>query len=171
MIHLYCGDGKGKTTAAAGLAVRAAGQGMKVLFAQLLKAGESGEITVLSKLDNVEVKRAGGSEKFTFQMTSEEKSAEAEKNHNLMLYISEKAASDDFDMIIIDEAVTAVEKGILDEEQLKIFVENFNPVKELVLTGSVPELWMIEAADYVTDMEKIKHPFDKGVPARKGVEY
>ena len=78
-------------------------------------------------------------------------------------------------MIVLDEVVTAVERCMLDEERVKEFVDGFAAAsggkKELVMTGSVPEAWMIEAADYVTDMEKIKHPFDKGVSAREGVEY
>ena len=182
MIHLYCGDGKGKTTAAVGLTVRAAGCGRNVLFIQFMKGQKTGELNILENIENVRVMRAGDGEnggeyhkKFTFQMNSEEKAAAAADNAALFEK-AERAASDDkTDMIVLDEAVTAVERCMLDEDRVKTFMEGFAAAsdgkKELVMTGSVPEAWMIEAADYVTDMEKIKHPFDKGVPAREGVEY
>lgn len=173
MIHLYCGDGKGKTTAAVGLTVRAAGRGRKIIFAQFMKSSSSGELNILKNIENVTVMRAAGNEKFTFQMNSEERRTAAADNQALFENV-EKAAVQGVDMVVLDEAVTAVERGMLDEDKLKAFVSTFNETgdeRELVLTGSVPELWMIEAADYVTDMEKIKHPFDKGTAAREGVEY
>ena len=182
MIHLYCGDGKGKTTAAVGLTVRAAGCGRNVLFIQFMKGQKTGEINVLEKLENVRVLRAGSggdadghNKKFTFQMNAQAKAASAADNAALFEN-AERAASDDkTDMIVMDEAVTAVERGMLEETRVRTFVESFSEVsggsKELVMTGAVPEAWMIYAADYVTDMEKIKHPFDRGVSAREGVEY
>ena len=75
------------------------------------------------------------------------------------------------DLLILDEGATGVASGMLDEDLLRSLVEAFPKDKELVITGSVPEVWMIETADYVTDMEKIKHPFDTGVKARKGIEF
>lgn len=173
MIHIYCGDGKGKTTAAVGLTVRAAGRGKKIIFAQFMKSSSSGEINILQNIENITVMRAAGNEKFTFQMNGEERRTAAVDNQTLFEQI-EKAAEHGTDMLVLDEAVTAVERGMLDEECLKAFVAEFKKSgvdKELVLTGSVPEMWMIEAADYVTDMEKIKHPFDKGTVAREGVEF
>ena len=108
-------------------------------------------------------------------MNAQEKAAAAADNAALFEN-AERAASDDkTDMIVMDEAVTAVERGMLEETRVRTFVESFSEVsggsKELVMTGAVPEAWMIDAADYVTDMEKIKHPFDRGVSAREGVEY
>jgi len=171
MIHLYCGDGKGKTTAATGLAIRAAGYGKKVVFAQFMKGRISGELNVLSMLKNVTVARALENEKFTFQMNAEERKSAAAANAMLLEFAEKVSVAHDLDMVVLDEAVTAVEKGMLSEERLKHFIEGFSKDKELVITGSVPETWMIEAADYVTDMEKIKHPYDHGVAAREGVEY
>lgn len=171
MIHLYCGDGKGKTTAAVGLAVRAAGNGRKVCFIQFLKSGATGEINILQKLENVSVMRTEVNKKFTFQMTSEERAAAAAENMKLLQYARQEAAAGNADMLVLDEAATAVERSMIDEEVLKALVEDFPDNIELVITGSRPEAWMVEAADYVTDMEKIKHPFDRGIAARKGVEY
>ncbi len=169
MVHLYCGDGKGKTTAAVGLSVRAAGNGLKVLFVQFLKGRRTGEIEILREIPGVQVLRADASEKFTFQMDSSERDA-LRKADDLMLrrVIHE---SSDADLIVLDEAVAAVEKDLLDEALLRSFIEERGTEAEIVLTGRMPEPWMIETADYVTDMEKIKHPYDIGEEARKGIEF
>lgn len=171
MIHLYCGDGKGKTTASVGLAVRAAGAGLKVVFSQFIKGQATGEISVLKSIPGITVMRAENSEKFTYQMSHEERRKSEEKNR-LHLQDTFRVFNEiDADMLIMDEVVTASGQCIVDEKELKRYVISFDPAKELILTGSPPELWMIESADYVTDMEKIKHPFDKGVQARKGIEF
>jgi cob(I)alamin adenosyltransferase len=136
-----------------------------------MKSRQSGELNVLSMLKNVTVLRAAENEKFTFQMNEEERKAAADTNEELMEFAEKSAKSHDIDMIVLDESVTAADRSMISGERLKNFVESFSREKELVLTGSVPEQWMIEAADYVTDMEKIKHPFDKGINAREGVEY
>ena len=171
MIHLYCGDGKGKTTAAVGLTVRAAGSGKKVLFAQFLKGRPSGELKVLESLECVTVVRGSQKEKFTFQMNSEERAAAAAAEARLLDSLEAMISREDPAMVVLDEVVTAVERGMLSEEQVRSLVSSFPKEKELVLTGARPESWMVEAADYVTDMEKIRHPFDRGIPAREGVEY
>ena len=183
MIHLYCGDGKGKTTAAVGLTVRTAGCGRNVLFIQFMKGQKTGELNILENIKNVRVLRAGSggdaeneyNKKFTFQMNAQEKAAAAADNTALFENAEHAASDDETDMIVLDEVVTAVERCMLDEERVKEFVDGFAAAsggkKELVMTGSVPEAWMIEAADYVTDIENIKQPFDKGVSAREGVEY
>ena len=80
-------------------------------------------------------------------------------------------SDDGADLLILDEVITAVTTDMLDEDHLRKHIESFEKDKELVMTGRSPERWMIEAADYVTDMEKIRHPFDRGVSARRGIEY
>lgn len=169
MIHLYCGDGKGKTTAAVGLAVRAAGNGLKVFFAQFMKGRATGEMNILPEIPGIAVFRADASEKFTFQMDRSERDALRTANDLALRKIM--PASSDADLIILDEAVTAVEKDLLDEEVLRTFLEEQGRIKEIILTGRTPESWMVEIADYVTDMEKIRHPYDSGTEARKGIEY
>ena len=171
MIHLYCGDGKGKTTAAVGLAVRAAGHGKRVVFAQFMKGRISGELNVLSMLKNVTVARALENEMFTFQMNAEQRKSAAAANAMLLEFAERVAKAHDLDMVVLDEIVTAVSMGMVSEERVKRYISEFSRDKELVITGSTPEAWMIEMADYVTDMEKIKHPFDRGSEAREGVEY
>lgn len=169
MIHLYCGDGKGKTTAAVGLCVRAAGQGLKVLFVQFLKGRDTGELKVLRSLSGVTVFRADASEKFTFQMDGAE--LERLRASNDLALRDVMKESGQMDMIILDEAVTAVEKDLLDENLLREFLKNCPEDREIIITGRTPESWMVGMADYVTDMEKIRHPFDSGTEARKGIEY
>ena len=171
MIHLYCGDGKGKTTASVGLAVRACGSGKKVMFAQFLKGQETGELSSLRLLPEITVLRGNFSKKFTFQMTSEEREAEAAENERLLEEAFQQAREIGVQLLILDESVTAAQRDMISGERLKELVESHRENFEIVMTGAVPDGWMVELADYVTDMEKIKHPFDKGVKARAGIEY
>lgn len=171
MIHVYCGDGKGKTTACAGMAVRAAGNGLKVLFVQFLKARQSGEIAVLSSIENITVIRAKSSRKFTYEMNAEERKELVDQNRETLEMAFQMTSEGQYDFLILDEVITAVSTDMIDEELLKKSVECFHKERELVMTGRSPERWMIEAADYVTDMEKIRHPFDRGIQARKGIEF
>jgi len=171
MIHLYCGDGKGKTTAAVGLSVRAAGNGLKVLFAQFMKGQKSGETDLLASISDITVMQAESSKKFTYQMTPQEQEESEEKNRAHLDAVFETFNNSDYDVLVLDEAVTAAGRYMIDEDKLRSYVSGFPAEKELILTGNPPELWMIEAADYVTDMEKIKHPYDRGTDARKGIEF
>ena len=171
MIHLYCGDGKGKTTAAVGLAVRAAGNGLRVLFVQFLKARPTGEISVLASIDQITVVRAKSSTKFTYEMTVEEIRKLSEENTEALDRAFQMASRGEADLLILDEVITAVTSDVIAEESLRRQIEAFDSECELVMTGRSPERWMIEAADYVTDMEKIRHPFDRGIEARRGIEF
>jgi cob(I)alamin adenosyltransferase len=167
MIHIYQGDGKGKTTAAIGLAVRNAGCGGKVIFAQFMKGGESGELNILKALDNVEVIRLEKHFPFYKNMTDEDK-AEITKAHNELLENIENK-SKDCTLIVLDEVTYPVSFGLIDKSKLNAFIKNTKC--ELVLTGRNPDEEWIEIADYVTEMKKVKHPFEKGITARKGIEY
>ena len=171
MIHLYCGDGKGKTTASVGLAVRACGSGKRVMFTQFLKGQETGELSCLRLLPEITVLRGNLSKKFTFQMTAEERKAEAAENERLLEEAFHQARENGVQLLILDESVTAAQRDMISGERLKELVESHRENFEIVMTGAVPDGWMVELADYVTDMEKIKHPFDKGVMARAGIEY
>ena len=169
MIQIYCGDGKGKTTAAVGLSVRAAGRGLRVLFVQFMKGRDTGELSILRSIPGITVCRASEQEKFSFQMNEAELERQRRDNDDTLRRIAGEA--DSADLIVLDEALSAVERDLLDETLLKDFLEHFGSRAEVVLTGRVPEIWMLEMADYVTDMEKIRHPFDTGTPAREGIEY
>ncbi|MDD7347225.1 MAG: cob(I)yrinic acid a,c-diamide adenosyltransferase [Clostridiales bacterium] len=170
LVHIYCGDGKGKTTAAVGLTVRAQGFGLKVLFMQFLKDGNSSELNVLRKLDNVEVLGAKPIKKFTFQMSKEELEETKEMSAKQLKEAEEKVMNGDYNLLVFDEALGSIEAGVLDEQLILDFLKNKPEKLEVVITGRIPSDNMIEAADYVSRIEKVKHPYDQGIPARKGIE-
>ena len=169
MIHLYHGYGKGKTTAACGLAIRAVGSGMRVLFVQFFKDGSSSEISVLSQLPGVTV-LIPPVYYGRFKTMSEEEREEIRRCYgDTLKKIAESAG--DYGLIVLDEAVSAYGYGMLDQAALLQLLKNEGGVRELVLTGRDPAPELKECADYVTDMRKEKHPYDRGILARKGIEF
>ena len=169
LIHIYCGDGKGKTTAAVGLSVRCAGCGRKVVFAQFFKDGSSGECCPLEKLPGITFLRPEKSFGFFWTLSEEEK-AEARAFYTAHLRRAIQLA-EDADLLVLDEAMSACAHGMIDEGELLRFLREKPEKLEVVLTGRDPSPAMQEAADYITEMKKIKHPFDRGIPAREGVEF
>ncbi len=169
MIHLYYGNGKGKTTAACGLAVRAAGSGMKVLFTQFFKNGKSSEINVLSSVNNITCLFASACFGRYKNMTDEQKEEAKKINGSFLSEIIEKAY--DFDLIVLDESVSAYNYGIIPRDVLTDFLNREKNSREIVLTGRNPSQELLDIADYATEMRKEKHPFDKGIKARKGIEF
>lgn len=168
LIHIYYGDGKGKTTAAVGQAVRAAGYGYKVLFYQFMKDNSSSERKNLEALPNITCIKGKEQVKFTFQMNEDEKEEMRKYYKEELEMLSEK--SEEYDLLILDEAVCAVGAGMLQEEDLLTFLKNKCAHVEIVLTGHMITESLLEVADYVTEMKKVKHPFDQGIGARKGIE-
>ena len=165
MLHLYWGNGKGKTTAAMGLALRALGHGQRVVVVQFLKDGTSGEIAPL---------RAAGAAvyacpnaKFTWLMDEADKAAAREASARAL----GRALAEPFDLLVLDEACAALKSGILDEALLRRAVAFAKNGREAVLTGRDPAPWLQDAADYSTEMRAHKHPYADGVAAREGVEY
>lgn len=166
LVHLYYGKGKGKTTAAMGLALRALAAGKSVTIVQFMKGGRSGEIEMLSKL-GAKIYRGKGTQKFFSQMNEEEKLACRElQNENLRA-----ALRDGADMLILDEAGTALELGTAEHELLKSAVLERPEGQECVLTAHAAPQWMLDAADYCTEMRCVRHPYDKGITAREGIEF
>lgn len=166
LIHLYWGEGKGKTTAAMGLALRALGAGRKVAVVQFLKGGRSGEIPLLQSL-GAHVFRGKAGTKFSFRMSEEERAG----TRALQTEHLRRALELDAGLLVLDEACAAWEKGLVDEELLRRAVLEKRPGQELVLTGRRPADWMLDAADYSTEMRCHRHPFEQGIPAREGVEF
>lgn len=167
--HLYYGDGKGKTTAATGLTLRALGSGMKVVYCQFLKNGTSGELKLLSAMDNIDVLYVKENFGFTWDMTPRQK--QRAKVAYTGLFLSAVKAAKDAQMLVLDEIVDAVAAGLIDKA---VFANNINILKnniEIVMTGHNPVQQFIDFADYVTDMSKIKHPYDENLPARRGIEF
>lgn len=169
LIHLYCGDGKGKTTAAVGLAVRCAGAGEKVLFFQFLKGNTSSERRILAGTEGVELIDGMENMKFVWHMTEYEKAEARSFYRRTFAEIASRSA--EYDMIVLDEIIPAVKYDFVTEGELLEFLVHKPERSEVVLTGREPSEKLLAAADYVTEMRKIKHPFDRGIAARKGVEY
>ncbi len=171
MIHLYTGDGKGKTTAATGLAVRAAGAGRKVVFTQFMKGRDTSELNSLIKLDNVEIIR-NNEDLGWFKRDDEEQVALYTKVHNEILdKIENRVKENKCDVLILDEATYPCNYGIIDVQRLRKLIVNRPKTMEVVVTGRNADDFFADNADYITEMKKIKHPYDRGIQARYGIEY
>lgn len=170
LIHLYYGDGKGKTTAALGLAVRALGSGFRVVIVQFLKNHETGEMPILDSLTGVTVLRGKGGSGFSFTMTEDQMERTRRLHTENLKAAIELAASRNCDMLVLDEVVGAYERDLIDRMLLEEFVRNKPEGLELVMTGRNPAPWMIDCADYASEIRKIKHPYDRGISARTGIE-
>ena len=169
LIHLYCGDGKGKTTASFGLCVRAAGQGFRVGVAQFLKPGESGELKVLSGLGNVRIFPFLKTVKFTVAMTGDEKRQARDFYTGLFEQIKTEAGK--FDILLLDEIVSAVTENMIEMESLLEFLKSRPEGLEVIMTGRNPPKQLLDCADYISEIKQIRHPYEKGVKARKGIEW
>lgn len=170
LIHIYCGDGKGKTTAAVGLAVRCAGRGNKVLLVQFLKSRDSGELYSLAKLPDIEVMRGKESKKFTFQMNEEEKHTLLIEHNKMFEQVLAKIKNGGYSLLILDEVIGALNAKVFEMPKLIEFLRHKPENLEVVLTGRNPAPELVEIADYVSEMRKVKHPMDKGIMAREGIE-
>lgn len=171
MLHLYHGDGKGKTTAAMGLAIRSAGTGNQVIVSQFLKGSETGEIVTLRQIPNITVLRNEIDLGFVKNMTKEEK-AYVKKMHNETLQqIIDLMQERTYPLLVMDELMATYNYGLIAKEKIRNLILDYKDRIEIVVTGRNPDSFFIDQADYITEMKKIKHPFDLGIPARKGVEY
>lgn len=171
MIHIYEGDGKGKTTAAVGLSVRFAGTGGKVLFTQFLKRNDSAELCILEQIENICLLRCEKNFGFTFRMTPEEKKEAAEYYNAHLKKVLDEATERQVGLLVLDEVLDAYNSNMISHEVLVNFLAEKPQDMEVVLTGRSPAEELLELADYVTYMEKRKHPYDKGINARKGIEW
>ena len=169
LIHLYCGDGKGKTTAALGLALRAAGAGKQVVFTQFFKDGSSSEIGPLAALPGVRVFHADTVKGFYRNMTPTQRE-QAGKDYTALFRLVTQAAQE-ADFLILDEIVSACNRGVVPEKLVTDFLREKPARLEVVLTGRNPSAALLELADYITEMRKLRHPFDRGIGARKGIEF
>lgn len=170
MIHLYCGNGKGKTTAAMGLALRAAGRGWRVTVAQFLKGSDSGERIALAQLPSVTLLDVPDKVKFSFRMNEQERAEATARFVALCTQCTTALQSGAAQMVILDEACAAVNTGLLSLDVLLAVLDSAPPTAEIVLTGRDPAPALLERADYVTEMTLIRHPFERGIRARRGVE-
>ena len=168
LIHIYTGEGKGKTTAAMGLAIRAAGSGKRVLIAQFLKNAGSCELKILRQIKEIELYSYNKKIKFIKYMSDEEKLQTAIDTKAYFDRVIEK--SFDKDVLIMDEFMAAYNYEMLDRERSVAFLKNKPEQLEVVLTGRNAPAEVRELADYISNIQKERHPFDKGIAARRGIE-
>lgn len=172
MIHLYHGDGKGKTTAAIGLAVRAAGNEERVLFVQFMKDDSSGEVEILRKIPGIKTAHSKTPKGFYGKMSEEDKATFASEQEKLLDYVLEETGRmKNGGLIVLDEITYAYEWNLIDRKKLETLLKNKPDGVELVMTGRNPDRILLDAADYITEMKCEKHPFQRGIQARKGVEF
>ncbi|MBD3292324.1 MAG: cob(I)yrinic acid a,c-diamide adenosyltransferase [Armatimonadia bacterium] len=165
-VQVYTGDGKGKTTAALGLALRVAGAGLRVFIAQFVKGMEYSELRALEQFDEIEVRRYG---RGCF-IRKEPSPEDIEAAHAGLAEAREELLSGDWDLVILDEANIAIFFDLFSvEDLLEVIAEKPEGV-ELVITGRRADPRVIEAADLVTEMREVKHYYEQGVQARKGIE-
>jgi cob(I)alamin adenosyltransferase len=175
LVQIYTGDGKGKTTAAFGLALRAAGQGNKVLIYQFLKpesidTGERFSLKLGAVRIRVETFDAEWDMAKSFndeKQVAQVKAAISEALERL----AQTAEKRFYDVLILDEIVFCLSKGLAELKDVKNIIDKRDPAVEIVLTGRGATKELIAMADLVTEMKNIKHPFDKGIPARRGIEF
>jgi len=165
--QVYTGNGKGKTTAALGLSIRAAGAGLRVFIAQFIKMGDYSEIKALKRFSDLITVEQFGLGRFANRKPSPEDIAAARKGLERVRAVM---GSDEHDIIIMEEANVAAKLGLFGEQDLLKIIINKPSDKELVITGRGASPRIIENADLVTEMKPIKHYFQKGVPARVGIE-
>jgi len=171
LIHIYTGEGKGKTTAAMGLALRAAGCGRKVFIAQFFKGRACGELKSLALLPNIDIVRLSSDYGF-FSFMDEKEKTQVRAEHDAMLAEAEARVADGrCDFLILDEVISAYNCEALDRSRVDNLVLCKPESLELVLTGRDAPENLVVSADYITEMRKVKHPFDKGIPAREGCEF
>lgn len=170
MIHIYCGNGKGKTTCAMGLCTRAAGYGYKVLIYQFMKNNKTSERKILEQVPNVTFIDGKETEKFSFMMTEEEKAERKTYYLKQFRYVTELAEKEQYQVLFLDELIYTIGAGLFDEEVLTEYLKQKPEELEVILTGQNPGEAVIELADYVSEIKKIKHPFDKGQKSRMGIE-
>lgn len=182
LIHIYCGDGKGKTTAAVGQAVRAAGAGLKVCFCQFMKTGTSSELNILNQISDIDVISVENNYGFTWKMTDEDRAKLKIENDKALDGIAASLDEDKYQMVVFDEIISAYNNELIDKNKLHNILQKYTCYDveneamihekccEIVLTGRNPAKELLEMANYITEMKVIRHPYEKGISARLGIE-
>ncbi|MEX1376478.1 MAG: cob(I)yrinic acid a,c-diamide adenosyltransferase [Eubacteriales bacterium] len=170
-LQVYTGNGKGKTTAAVGLAVRGAGAGLQVVVSQFMKAMDTSEVKILNKIENVDILRYAQSKKFVWDMTDKEKEHLGELMHRQLSDTLKEAKKDKADIVIFDELLGAFHAGFIGREQIENMLDNRPDTVEYIITGRNAPEWLLDRADLVTEMTEYKHYMAEGVNGRKGIEF
>ena len=170
MIQTYFGNGKGKTTAAVGSAIRCAGCGNKVLFVQFLKNNDSAEFNVFSEIKNIDVLCSDEHYELYDNRKKDCKLALTQA-YNKLLFEDAKSKADTYQMIILDEILDAVEYGYIDENNLLELLAEIKSHSEIILTGHNLTQRIADVSDYISEIKEISHPYTKGVSPREGIEF
>ncbi len=168
LIQVYTGDGKGKTTAALGLALRAAGRNMKVLIVQFMKKWDYGELHSVKLIPNITLETFGTKE---FIYKGKAKKIDYEETEKAFSFGADGMQSGNYDIVIFDELNMALYYELLDLKEVIQKIKAKPDNIEVVITGRRAPEEIIEIADLVTEMKEIKHPYQKGIEARRGIEY
>ena len=169
MIHIYCGDGKGKTTAALGLILRHVGAGGRPALAQFLKSAPTGELAALKTL-GIPIYRNELPHGFFPNMSDEIKQKVREMHNHTLAEVTRLAKTNECSLLVLDELNAALSLELIDREAVFALLDDHGDA-ELVITGRDPSEELLARADYVTEMKLVKHPYEKGVKARKGIEF
>ena len=170
-LHIYYGDGKGKTSAALGLALRAAGAGLKVCLLQFLKRGDSPELAALHQVSGVTVLPGPICPGFVFQMDAGEKAVYAAACAHALEHVLAQVQAMGADVLLLDEVLDLPPLGLVEEPALARFLQGRPQGLEVVATGHHVSQTLLDLGDYVTRMVKEKHPYDQGLSARRGIEF
>lgn len=170
-IHIYTGDGKGKTTAALGLALRALGAGKRVAIIQFMKKANYSEHAALKKYRLPILVESFGIGFYQILGHKKPKKEHQQAAQKALKRTREIINSQKYDLIILDEINVAIGFGLIDVEEVVEILVTSNELPDTVLTGRRAHLKLKKIADLVTEMKKIKHPYDKGFKAKKGIEY
>jgi cob(I)alamin adenosyltransferase len=169
LVQIFTGDGKGKTTAALGLVIRALGHGLRVFIAVFMKGDYPyGEWEALARFPGVKIERFGFR---TFTDPANVKPEEKEQARRALAAAREAMLSGHYDLVILDEVNIATAWKLVQLNEVVKLIQDKPPSVELILTGRQADKELIELADLVTECVKIKHPYDRGIKARTGIEY
>lgn len=171
MLHIYHGDGKGKTTAALGLTLRALGRGWTVTILQFMKSENSGERTILRGWSGVTLIDLPQRVKFSFQMDDADRAEASARYLYYCQQVMELAAEGKARLLVLDELCSAVNTGLLPLETALNLLDSLPEGTEVVITGRNPPQALLDRADYITQLQKERHPYDQGITARAGIEY
>jgi len=168
LVHVKTGDGPGKTTSAFGLALRAAGRGLKVLIIQFMKKGDYGEVMAIKHVPEVEVKQFG---REVFVSRERPEDLDLELARRALDEARRAVMSGSYDLVILDEVNVALNYGLIQLSDVVELIKSKPNHVELVLTGRGAPRELYELADYVTEVVEVKHPWRRGISGRKGIEY
>jgi cob(I)alamin adenosyltransferase len=172
LVQVYTGDGKGKTTAAIGQGIRAFGRGKTVYMVQFLKSNETGELTTLKSLEpRFRVFRFEKNRDFVWKLSTEEKEELKDDIAKALVFVRDTFRDNCCDILILDEIMAVLGNELASIDNVLDIIKSKPEKVELILTGRNVPKEIIEVADYVSQIDCVKHPYQKGIAAREGIEY